>query len=333
VDAAPRAFRPSPAVRALNVACVAASVAAIASAGMMVVTDHGSWWLASFVGIPTVVVATAWATVMRSNRVSPIGGLRWGWVAAAPLALLDMEIQAAQLDVPSLAERLLLGATYGALLWVPGMLLVLGAYGVPMARAQRLGKLGLDEGERGETFVALVSAGIAAAAFVIADTVNGHVVELGDPRFLGVSNEGFFDGLAGASILCGAAAAALAALRRDTRRRFLARAEAGQERGFRVEMTSRGKVLVADGAPATYRNAGRGDVVFHASPPGAPASRPAPTSSKPVPLVVVVAIACVLMGIVAVVAAAAGRPERPCPPNTHRVSHLLGSTCESDGPF
>src|SRR5262249_2877163 len=132
----------------------------------------------------------------------------------------------------------IMGATIGAIFWVPALIATLLCFGVPIAWAQRLAKKGLAGEERGEWIVGLVCAVIGVVAALISLRMRA------DDAFASVAGVGMPRAFAPLGGLAGAAATGLALAREARRRRFVAEAEAGKIAGYRVDPTEEGKVLV-----------------------------------------------------------------------------------------
>ncbi|MBL9024321.1 MAG: hypothetical protein JNL21_19155 [Myxococcales bacterium] len=243
----PTFFRSLRALRTLNVIALGASLAAATAAVFMNLFGTPAFGLIA--GLPTFLYGMAWGVLLRRRATVGKSRVRWGWVASIPLAMangalagglaLSMEGQG------SFLARFLgggvLGATFGAVFWIPGLLATLAVFGLPVARSQRLADQGLAGEERGERIVGLASFLLALVAvfFTAAFPPSRHrsdvFVELGP----------LFTYVLGAIGLATGGAAALAAHYRGNRRlRFVEEVEAGKRAGFRVDPTKEGKVLV-----------------------------------------------------------------------------------------
>lgn len=200
-------------------------------------------------GLPTFLYGMAWGLLLRMRAKVGTSRVRWGWVASIPLAAangalagaLAMSLDANGDLLPRFLGGGLLGVTFGAVFWVPGLLATLAVFGLPVARAQRLAEQGLAGEERGERVVGVASFLLALVAIlhVVAFPPSRHraeaFVELG-PLFAHV--------LAAIGLATGGAAALAAHYRGNRRRRFVEEVEAGKRAGFRVDPTKEGKVLV-----------------------------------------------------------------------------------------
>jgi hypothetical protein len=240
----PASFQTRRVLRVLNIPAVALSLAAVVAAVFARAFSAGQ--LALITGIPTLLVGALWARVLRSPKTVGNTSFRWGWAASMPLAMLNAGLAGGLLfafdrSSPSPAEFFvgaLMGASIGAIFWVPALFATLLCFGVPIAWAQRLAKKGLAGEERGEWIVGLVCAVMSVVAMLVSlgirdmDTVSS---------LAGVWMTRAFALLGG---LAGATATGLSLARESRRRRFVADAEAGKVAGYRVDPTDEGKVLV-----------------------------------------------------------------------------------------
>jgi hypothetical protein len=220
----------------LNVAAVGLALAAVVAA---VFGAGGDPKAPAATGLPTLVVGTLWALLLRWPRTIKNTSFRVGWVTSVPLAALNGGVACALVmadgnSFPALAA-FIAGATFGAMVWLPALLLTLLCFGLPIASAQRLAARGLAGEERGERIVGLACTAMSALALA------GATFEPTWPHrpFLPL-----IYGLALLGLLTGGAAFFLAHAREVRRRRFVARAEAGEVQGYRVDPTEEGKVLV-----------------------------------------------------------------------------------------
>lgn len=241
----PTAFQSRRVLKWLNVGGVGCALAAIFSAFFALTFGGSAGTTAIVTGLPTWILGTAWALLLRWPKTVGKTTFRWGWVASAPLAALNAAIAAGMLfsskgssSSGEFAVGMLLGATVGAIVWIPSLIATLLGFGAPIAYAQRLAKKGLAGEERGEWIVGLVClatslAGLAMSVFASHKPWDTHP-------------EGIFFtiALAAAGMFAGSTSAALALLREARRRKFVADAEAGKVKGYRVDPTDEGKVLV-----------------------------------------------------------------------------------------
>lgn len=239
-----RLFRALSTLRLLNVGALGLSLGAATATIFSTMFQSGV--AGAITGISTAFFGIAWAIVLRLRATVGRTKLRWGWVASVPLAAFNAAVSCAILlasERPSgsdLVARLFggaaLGATFGAIIWVPALVLTLLVFGLPVARAQRLADLGLAGEERGERTVAFASLIVALCAIVGANVLDG-----GRDAFAGVLISTVLGGL---GLVTGGAAAALAVQRQRGRTRFVRAVEEGKVHGYRVDTKDEGKVLV-----------------------------------------------------------------------------------------
>lgn len=238
-----RLFRARQRLEALAVAAVGVSMAAATGAVFRALMGNGGdgkvvWYTA----VPTLVLGTLWAVLLRWRKTVGTTSLRMGWLLSVPLAALNGGLAAGLLllndRTPAGAlERfflgMLMGTTFGAMFWIPGLVMVLMAFGAPIAWAQRQATQGLAGQERGDGMVGAASALVALCATLTVlyrtDTKGGVAEVLG---------------LSALGLVLGAATMALAAWRDRQRRAFVAAVEAGQVQHFRIDPSPEGKVLV-----------------------------------------------------------------------------------------
>jgi hypothetical protein len=250
------AFRTLRALRTLNVAGVGLSLAALTSVVFSYMVQEMSFGGPTLVtGLPTLLLGTLWAMLLRWRVEIAVGSrkIRAGWLLSIPLAAANGGLAAGILlagdghprEAVRLIEQFLggafLGVTFGALIWVPALILTLLFFGLPIARAQRHALQGLSGEERGERTVGLTNLILSLVAF--AAVAFAPPASSGDHWYNPV---GFWTLVAMASggLLTGSLAAAFATLRERDRSRFVAAVEQGQVKGFRVDPTPEGKVLL-----------------------------------------------------------------------------------------
>lgn len=262
----PVVFSAPRSIRRLNVAAVATSIAACTAAVAMAVTTRG-WQWALMAGAPTLFVAWVWALCLRWQKETG-SGRRWGWFLSAPLAAMNAGLACGAMflhDTPrspgAFFGGVVLGATFGFIIWLPAMCAVLVLFGIPIAHAQRLAQRGLAGEERGERTVGTIAAVLGAGALALAWLVPSRS-PWPENVVAEVIGGLLFNALAIASILCGSLAAARSTARERRRRRFIARVEALEEPGYRVEPTPAGKVLVRVAPVTTYRVSDRAEELF-----------------------------------------------------------------------
>jgi hypothetical protein len=269
VFAAPRSLR------VLNTVAVSTALAACTSAVFMHLIP-GLWTWAIIAGLPTLVTGAAWIALLRWKKASPVFGVRWGWLASVPLAALNSALACGAVSVTDnsnylahrFTEGMAMGATFGAILWLPALLAVLVVFGVPIAHAQKLAQRGLVGEDRGEQIIGLVSAALGAVALVVAWAFGEEATFV--PFFQSLPNTQPADRLgfmllhlfALLAMLSGAITLVEASQREARRRRFVARAAANEEPGFRVDDTEAGMVLLRVQPEASYRVAAGDEEVF-----------------------------------------------------------------------
>jgi hypothetical protein len=250
----PRTFQSLKTLHVLNVASVGLALAGVTGS----VFAHSWGASANFgvmgviVGVPTFVFGTLWAELLRVRATVGNSRIRWGWLASIPLAILNGAAACGLLMLSDgfggdshLATFLLgalLGATIGAIFWVPGLVLTLTFFGLPIAWSQKLAAKGLAGEERGEIVIGVVSAVLATVGLFMT-AARGEPVA---PNPTVLESVGYvllwLFGMGG--VLAGACAALLARRREERRRRFVREVEAGNVSGFRVDEAPEGKVLV-----------------------------------------------------------------------------------------
>jgi hypothetical protein len=249
----PRAFGAPRIVRGLNIAAVGLSLSAV-TAGVFGAMSHEFSGFTT--GLPTLLFGALWAYVLRSPSTVGSSRVRWGWLLSVPLAMANAGLSAGLLmgfgesgDVlPNFAVGVALGATFGIMFWGPALLLTLLAFGLPIAWAQKLAKKGLAGEERGEWIIGAVCMVLGALGLTLSLFQHQGFGYQGE-RLLRTETALFaghvfqiVTSLLG--LLAGATATVLAQARESKRRAFVTKAEAGEIRGFRVDPTPEGKVLV-----------------------------------------------------------------------------------------
>ena len=266
MEEVPVVFAAPKTLRALNVAAVGASISACTAASFMYLIAPHEWTWALIVGIPTAFCGALWATCLRWRKTTRTG-VRYGWLLSVPIAALCSALSGGAFfafdvgsfdkgsnSIASFIGGALLGGTFGVVVWLPALLLVLALFGLPIARAQRLARLGVAGEERGEILVGVVSAVLGALSLAIAYVAQSHVYE-STPEIWHTLPGGrvFMHVFALAAVGTGIAAASIARMREARRRKFVARVEASEVPGFRVEKSRDGKVLLRVAPVAHYR--------------------------------------------------------------------------------
>jgi hypothetical protein len=293
MEEVPVVFRTPRALRVLNVAAVGASVAACTASAFMYLLSPYQWTWTFIVGLPTAFCASLWAVCLRWRKTTKTG-VRYGWLLSVPLAALCSALSGGlffAFGMGAFEERtarigtfvggVLLGGTFGVVVWLPALLLVLAAFGLPIARAQRMARLGVAGEERGEILVGFVSAVLGALALAIAYaapehagdwTPNGWATYTGAGRVL-------MHLLALVAVGAGITAAWVARAREARRQTFVARVEASEVPGFRVEKSAAGKVLLRVAPVAHYRVADVTEELFELDESGS-VTRPLQGASR-----------------------------------------------------
>jgi hypothetical protein len=285
----PAAFRRLAALRVLNVVAVGSALAAMTGAIAAKLEAFFSW-----TSLPTLAFGIVAAILFRSPRMVGRSKVPLGFVAAVPLALSNAAVAGGvtfRLMNPNSSPAgvflggALLGVTYGAVCWIPGLVLTLVCFGAPSAAAQRLATQGLSGEEEGERLVGLISAVIAGTgaglfAEVYQRAREGDVLTIAGNIAVAV--------LGATGVLTGAVAATLAHRREKIRAKFVRKATAGFVEGYRVDVTAGGKTIVrVSSAGDTYRVAGQGEAIYALDARGkavrplvAPGARGAPPPQK-----------------------------------------------------
>jgi hypothetical protein len=277
----PASFQSRRVLEVLNVPAVGFALASVTAA---ILGDTGSS-MAFAAGVPTLLLGTLWAWLLRWRKTVARSTFRWGWVASVPLAALNgalacglmMTFDHANPQPDNFFFGAIAGATIGAIIWIPALLLTLFCFGLPIAWSQHLAKKGLAGQERGEWIVGIACTVMSAIAFLIAHAhpPQSHFPVLGE---LGHLMTYVFAAL---GALTGGSAAALALAREARRRRFVADAEAGKIAGYRVDPTNEGKVLIRVVSQGTgYRVADFEEEVFELDAQGA-ATKPKEEEAHP----------------------------------------------------
>lgn len=251
------AFSTSRSLGRINVAAVGVALAACTAAAFDFAHFASGW----AVGVPTLVLGTFWAHLLRRKSTVGNSGLRWGWLASIPLAALNAGLACAALflteehggDVAGpIVGGLIAGATFGIFIWAPALVATLVCFGLPMAWAERLASRGLSGTERGERILGAACTVLGAGALA-ATALAPPRPEYLDPDGGGIftqsgalfdSGHRFAQVLACVGMALGACAFALAHLRTRRRAEFVAQVEAGAVPKFRVDTSPEGKVLM-----------------------------------------------------------------------------------------
>jgi hypothetical protein len=255
-QALPRAFRSLAALRNLNVFAVGLSMAAITAVVFFGAFEH-SLPVVMATGGSTLVVGMLWALLLRWRNTVGNTKLRTGWLLSVPLAALNAAISAGllfafrdlsqQSFIGKFLVSALLGATFGAMFWLPALVLVLLSFGLPIAWGQRLAQRGLAGEERGEFVVGFAASAISLVALVVVTVLGPGWLTSSMLRSSLPDAETALDLirlLALSGFASGAASSILALARQSKRREFVDKVAAGAVEGYRVDESEEGRVLV-----------------------------------------------------------------------------------------
>jgi hypothetical protein len=235
----PVVFRTPRSLAALNVIGVAMAIAAMTTAAFMMFEGRPDSW-PLIVGLPSVFIAGLWAAMLRRRETLTGRRIPVAWLLSVPLAAANGGLACGLMlfhdspRVTSLVGGFFLGATFGVIIWAPALVLVLLFFGLPIAHAQRLARQGLAGEERGERVVGLACAAVSLAAVAVSLV----------PSLPLTAALVLFYAFAWFGVLSGFAAMWIAHHREALRRRFVARVEAEEVPGMRIETRAEGKVLV-----------------------------------------------------------------------------------------
>jgi hypothetical protein len=235
----PGAFFSPRALRRKNLVAVAATLAAFTGVvatlfdsshadDYAAALGHTPFTSATICSASTLVYGLLWAASLRSR----FGNFPMGWFVAIPLAALNAGTSLGLILIGNEYERglatffggLMLGATFGAMVWLPALALTLLVFGIPLALVQRAAGQGLGKEERGERVVAVVAMGVAFLALL-------GVPSLAHGRF----EAWWLFGLALVGLGAGASAAIDATRREKSRRAFVESVERGDAPGYRID--------------------------------------------------------------------------------------------------
>ncbi|MEO5729897.1 MAG: hypothetical protein ABI134_24245 [Byssovorax sp.] len=259
----PTSFQTPRTLAVLNTGAVGLALAALVAPVFGAIDPYDS--LGAYAGMPTLLCGVLWAWLLRRPQTVGRTSIRWGWVASIPLAMLNAGLSCGLLmTLESSGARperffggMVLGATFGVIIWLPSLLATLLCFGVPIARAQRLAKNGLAGAEHGEWIVGFVCVTMSVVGLLLSLTIDQPPRPVDEIHIWSARLFGILGALAGAS------STTLSWLRGTRRRAFVAAAEAGTVKGYRVDTTNDGKVLVRIGAQGQgYRVADFEEEVF-----------------------------------------------------------------------
>ncbi|MCL2726322.1 MAG: hypothetical protein FWD69_18025 [Polyangiaceae bacterium] len=239
----PKIFRSSPALRVLAVLALGSSLAATAGSvlGKILGTNIGR---AS--SISTLVFGLLWAIALRNRATIGKSTFRLGWLASIPLAMANSALTFALAGMDHISGigdiaggfvvGILFGGVFGAVVWVPALIVTLICFGLPIMSSHTLADAGLAGEERGEAVVGIACAiiTVCAALFLLAwdyDEANAVISMVAAVlAFVGVTT--------------GVLAAVLAARRGRARNAFVREVEAGKIANFRIDTTATRRILV-----------------------------------------------------------------------------------------
>ncbi|MCL2726323.1 MAG: hypothetical protein FWD69_18030 [Polyangiaceae bacterium] len=252
-------FRSLTALRVLNVLAVGFSLAAatgsvLGSLGSIFGSKVSSAVCAS--SLATLFYGLLWALALRHRATIGKSSVRIGWLASIPLAMANSAtavVLANALDgsgSTNVVEMAVVGATFGALVWLPALIVTLLCFGLPIAWSQRRANSGLAGEEQGEAVVGAISAIIAICAALLLRA--WRVVDVNPDTFNpdtymvypNVTSMTVVATIAFIGALTGVLATVFAAWRGRARRTFVREVEAGKITNFRVDTTAAGRVLV-----------------------------------------------------------------------------------------
>lgn len=233
-------FRTLKLLRNLNVIAVGSSLAGATGAIFLRMSGNGDHGFALASACTTLVFGLVWAALLRNRRTVSGTPMRWGWLASIPLAIGNAATACGLLmmtdggygpSVEKFLQGALLGATFGAIIWLPALVMTMLAFGLPIAWAQKRAEKGLAGEEHGEVVIGLVCAAIAFTSLaILLDTLSTTAFAIGS--------------FAAVGLLTGGMASAFAVRREGVRKKFVREVEAGAVEGFRVDETNEGKVLI-----------------------------------------------------------------------------------------
>ncbi len=251
----PSAFASEKLLARINVLAVGATLAA-GTAVAFGASHFASGWA---VGIPTLVIGSLWAALLRRPSTVGATSIRWGWIFSVPLAALNAGLACAGLFLSEPSHEIVwpiiggivVGATFGIFIWAPALIATIILFGLPIAWAQAQAKRGLAGTERGERVVGLACTVLAIASLVVALVTGRPEGSWMDPTLASGWDFSLALGVLGTAL--GAASFALSTWRERRRRAFIASVESGEAHHpgthggtvqFRVEDTPEGKVLL-----------------------------------------------------------------------------------------
>jgi hypothetical protein len=211
----------------------------------------------AFVALPTLAIGVLWAALLRDPRRISLGTwtartgkpleVRLGWLLCVPLAMLDAGLAAGGLvmsdsgwSLQAFGLGMLLGSTFGAIIWIPALLLTILFFGLPIERARKLAERGLAGKDRGELWVGGASLVVTLLSLLVTASL------LSEERYfrLGANDLALLVTVQIASAAV-SGLATITAWRRDRARKvFVKKVERGEVPQFRIQPTREGKVLL-----------------------------------------------------------------------------------------
>jgi hypothetical protein len=207
-------------------------------------------WLPFFVSVPTLLIGALWAGLLRLPRKFGPFNIRLGWVLSIPLAMANAGLACGGLMLFDRGTGILgnfvggfvLGASVGAFVWIPALLLTLLFFGLPIAWSQKLSTKGLAGAERGEMVVGVASGIVALLGVLLLSRLSPRL-DAGEGPSDAVGRA-FLVALSFFGFATGVLATVLALARQRRRSRFVAEVSEGKVQGFRVDESAEGKVLI-----------------------------------------------------------------------------------------
>jgi hypothetical protein len=212
----------------------------------------------------TFLIGVLWAITLRSQRRVTRWKLHAGWLLSPIFAMLNASLAVGWLmtaDVGGHSETtimrfgagMLVGATFGSIVWIPALIATLLCFGLPLHRAQELAARGLGGEERGEKIVGITAAILGMMAILIG----------GPSSRISIDTWVLLMAMGGAAVTAGGTTLFLAHARAKRREAFVKQVEAGQIEGYRVESIPEGKVLIrVETGNEVYRAGERFEAVY-----------------------------------------------------------------------
>jgi hypothetical protein len=235
-------------VRWLNVAAVGFALAACTGAAFG--TSSFGWEIGTVCALSTLFYGLCWSCLMRVGFLG-----KWGWIAATPLALANSATAYASLAAldrdtlrkldlllfPSkpLLEAIVVGSMFGAVIWIPALIMTLLGLGLPVSIAQRAAARGLAGEDRAEQAIGFLAAGYSGLGLLVC-----MAAAFAHPSLAGLKGVGVVLALALAGLATGLASVQLAHVRGWGRRTFFRTVRAGDAPEYRFDREGGAVVLV-----------------------------------------------------------------------------------------